>query len=796
MKFREIKNWSPEVEKPIVEKWKKEEKFRINRNSKSKIYSIDTPPPYVNAPIHIGQAVTYCYMDFFARFKRMKGFDVLFPLGLDRNGLPIEMAAEKQFKINPFKDGRDKFIEACHKLLQQTSTETEDTFAKLGISFTSYKEGNHIGAVYKTDKIPYRKLTQQTFLDLFKRGLIYEDKRVNNWDPKLQTTIADSEIEYKEIGSEFNYIKWKIKETGQDMIIGTTRPELICTCGMVIFHPDDRRYKKINGLTAVSPIFEKEVKIQAHPIAQMDKGTGLAMMCSAGDLSDIQFFREMKIKPMIAINKEGKMNEIAGPLKGLEVKEAREKILSMLREKKLIVKQEKIVHRTPVSERSGAEIEFIEMPEYYLKQIDSKSAIKNISQRIKFYPSSARKILDDWIKSVSIDWPISRRRFYANPIPLWNALINNKKAYALCEEGVYCQPWKEKPKNKYEVYQDGKKIGEVKDFKNVKWEGEVRVLDTWMDSSISELHLLKYKEDEEFFKRAYPCSLRPQGKEIIRTWLYYTLLRGYLETGIACFEDVWINQHITDSKGYKMSKSKGNAVDPQKLLKNYGGEAIRFWCTTEGDLSKQDLRCSEERIKGEMKTLNKLLNVAKFVMLFDKPKKKPNLSALDELFIDYMEDFTKRTEESYEKYDFYHPAIELRRFLWEIFASHYIEMVKSRAYNQEKKFSKQESDSAKWTLYYLLERFLLLAYPIIPQITSTIADELKIDSFHYDWPKIKIGKSDLNKINKIMEFNSWVWKQKKKNKVSLKSPVQVDVVPIEIKLYEKDLIECHKLIVK
>ena len=791
-----MKNWGPEIEKPIVERWKKEEKFRLNPKSNRKIYSIDTPPPYVNAPIHIGQAVTYCYMDFFARFKRMKGFDVLFPLGLDRNGLPIEMAAEKKFNINPFRDGRDKFIEACHKLLQETSTETQDTFAKLGISFTSYKEGKHIGSVYKTDKEAYRKLTQQTFLGLFKRGLIYEDKRVNNWDPKLQTTIADSEIEYKELQSEFDYVTWKIKETGQDMIIGTTRPELICTCGMVIFNPEDKRYKKIDGMTAVSPIFGKEVKIQAHPLAKMDKGTGLAMMCSAGDLSDIQFFREMKIKPMIAINQDGKMNDLAGPLKGLKVKDAREKILSLLKEKKLIVKQEKIVHRTPISERSGAEIEFISMPEFYLKQVDYKSAIKNISQRIKFYPETGRKILDDWIKSVSIDWPISRRRFYATPIPLWTAEINKKKAYALAEEGKYSEPWKEKPKPKYEVYQEGKKIGQVKDFKDVEWKGEERVLDTWMDSSVSELHLLKYKEDEEFFKRAFPCSLRPQGKEIIRTWLYYTLLRGYLETGIACFEDVWINQHITDSKGYKMSKSKGNVVDPQKLLKTYGGEAIRFWAATEGDLAKQDLKCSEERIKGEMKTLNKLLNVSKFVMLFERPKKKPTMAAIDELFVDYMENLTKKTEESYEKYDFYHPAIELRRFLWDIFASHYIEMVKARAYNQEKKFTKEESDSAKWTLHYLLERFLLLSYPVIPQITSTIADELKIDSFHYDWPEIKIGKSDLAKVERLMEFNSWVWKQKKDRKVSLKSSVEIANVPIEINLYEKDLIECHKLVVK
>jgi valyl-tRNA synthetase len=794
MDIKNLKNWTPEIEKEIVEKWKKAEMFRVSPTSKKKIYSIDTPPPYVNAAVHIGQAVTYAYMDFFARFKRMKGFDVVFPLGLDRNGLPIEIGVEKKFDVSAFKLPREEFLNYCKKLLEETSSETEDTFAKLGISFTSYKEGKHLGSVYKTDSEEYREITQSTFIDLFKKGMIYENTRINNWDPKLQTTLADSEIEYEEIPSTFSFVKWKVKETGKEIIIATTRPELICTCGMVVFHPDDKRYKSLDGKTAISPIFKKEIPIKAHPSAKIDKGTGLVMMCSAGDLTDIHFFREMNLKPEIAIDFYGKMNKFAGPLKGLTVRNAREKIIEMLNKEKLLFKQEKITHRTPISERSGAEIEFIEMSEYYLKQIDFKKEIERISKEIHFYPETARKLLEDWINSISIDWPISRRRFYATPIPLWNGIINEKKAYVLPTPGKYYEPWKEPPERKFEVYQEGKQIGLVKDFKNVKWEGEIRVLDTWMDSSISELVVLKYKKDSEFFKKAYPCSLRPQGKEIIRTWLYYTLLRGYLETGKACFNDVWINQHIVDSGGYKMSKSKGNAVDPQKLLKNYGGEAIRFWAATEGDLSSQDLRCSEERIKGEVKTLNKILNVSKFVMLFKKPRKKPKPHELDELFIDYIEDLTKRTEESYQKYDFYHPSIELRRFLWEIFASHYIEIVKSRAYNQEKKFSEEESDSAKWTLHYLLERFLLLVYPVVPQITSFICEEKGIDLLKSEWPKADVIGKNLKLIDKIMEFNSWIWKHKKEKGLSLRSPVQKIQLPAELADFENDLKICHNLI--
>jgi len=790
----EIKSWSPEIEKGIVDKWKISEKFRVNSKTKKKIYSIDTPPPYVNAPVHIGQAVTYCYMDFFARFKRMKGFDVIFPLGLDRNGLPIEMATEKKFGISPFKESRDKFIEACKKLLEETSTETQDTFAKLGISFTSYEEGKHIGAVYKTDSPEYRSITQSTFIELFKKGLVYEDTRINNWDPKLQTTLADSEIEYNDLQSTFNFVKWKIKETGEEIVIGTTRPELICTCGMVIFNPNDKRYKHLEGKTAISPIFNKEIKIKSHSLAEEGKGTGLVMMCSAGDLSDIQFFREQNLKPKIAIEKDGRMNSIAGVLKDLKVREARKKVIEELKKLNLLVKQEQITHRTPVSQRSGAEIEFIEMPEYYLKQMEFKNEVKKISKQINFYPKESKKILDDWIDSISIDWPISRRRFYATPIPLWFSGEGKNKKYALGISGKYYEPWKEKPKDNFEVFQNGKKLGIVNDFKTEKWIGEERVFDTWMDSSISELILLKYKSDDSFFKKAYPCSLRPQGKEIVRTWLYYTLLRGYIETGKSCFEDVWIHQHIVDGNGIKMSKSLGNVIDPQKLLKLYGGEAIRFWASTEGDLAKSDLKCSEERIRGELKTLNKLLNVSKFVFTFDKPKVKPKLENIDKLFIDYVENLTLEADKEYEKYNFYTPAIKLRRFVWDIFASHYIELIKSRAYNQENKFSKEESNSSKYALHYILERILHLLYPIIPQITTLIGLEKNINLLDSKFPSSKVGNSDLNLIDKIIEFDSEVWKKKKDEGISLRNEIKGIKIPKELKDFEKDLKECHNLI--
>jgi len=663
IKLKEIKNWNPKIEESITTKWKSSKAFAFNPSTKKPIYSIDTPPPYVNTPIHMGHAITYCYMDFFARYKRMKGFEVLFPLGLDRNGLPIEIAAERKFKIDPIRVGRKKFINYCEKLLSEASEESIDTFSKLGISFNSYKKGSKLGEIYLTDSPEYRTLTQSTFIDLYKKGLIYEDVRINNWDPKLQTTIADSEIEYKEIPSTFNHVKWKVKETGETIIISTTRPELICTCGMVIYNPTDKKNKKLKGKTAISPIFGKEIPIKEHPLADPEKGSGIVMMCSAGDLTDIQFFREQNLKPVIAINKDGTMNKHSGVLKGLKVKEAREKIIELLNEQKLIKSQDKISHRTPISERSGAEIEFIEMPEYYLKQLDFLEKIKKIANKIEFHPKESKKILDDWISSIAIDWPISRRRFYANPIPLWYS-FNEKgeKLVALPKKGKYYEPWKEKIPKDSEVYFKDKKLGSLSKFKNLDWKGDERVLDTWFDSSISELNLIKYPKT---FKDAYPVSLRPQGKEIVRTWLYYTLLRGFHETSKPAFKDVWIHHHILDGKGRKMSKSAGNIIDPKKIINEEGSEALRLWSAREGNISRQDLSFSLDRVRSEQKAINKLLNVTKFVLQFKKPKKKPKLTFTDKIFLDYIKYEVHQTDKRYEKYEFHGPSIDLRNFLWE-----------------------------------------------------------------------------------------------------------------------------------
>ena len=773
------KKWKKEFEEDIYTKWKKEEPYRFDEKSNKPVYSIDTPPPYVNTPVHIGQATTYVLMDMFARYKRMTGHNVLFPLGLDRNGLPIEMAAEKKFKVRLTEIPREKAVEYCRKILEESTTESVSTFYRSGISFNSWEKGDKIGAVYETDSPRYRALTQHTFIKMWKKGLIYEDKRVNNYCPGCKTTIADAEVAYADLPGKFHDIKFKVKETGEDLIIGTTRPELLPTIGMIIFNPEDERYKHLEGKHAISPIFEKEVPIKAHPYAEMDKGTGIMMMCSYGDLTDIRFFREQNLPEIIAIDKNGRMNENAGFLKGLTVKEARKKIVEELEKRDLLVKVTPTIHRTPICERSKDPIEFIAMPEFYVKQLDYKDKMRELANKLNFYDPKSKQILLDWIDSIKIDWPISRRRYYATEIPLWKCKKCGKYVLPPEEPIKYYQPWKEKCPVKCECGSED-------------LEGETRVFDTWFDSSITPLYVLNWARSD-FYNKNKPCTLRPQGKEIVRTWLYYTLLKCYQLTDECIFRDAWIHHHIIDEKGKKMSKSKGNIIDPKDILDKFGAEPFRLWSVVEGNITQTDFRCSYERIDGAGKTLTKLWNIARFISMFPTTKKPEQLCEIDKWIINEINTIVKFAKERFEKYDFHNPIVKLKHLLWETFASHYIELVKNRAYkNEESNFNEDESASAHYTLHYVLDKILRLLAPVIPMITHKLYSELYDKEIHEQtFPETEKEEKTEFTTEDITTLNSAIWKTKKDSGKSLKEELKTLILDEKFKKAEKDLKATH-----
>ncbi|MEM5829855.1 MAG: valine--tRNA ligase [Candidatus Aenigmatarchaeota archaeon] len=765
------KRWDIKIEKTLFEQWRKKKIYSFNINTKKKIFSIDTPPPYPSGrPWHIGAAAHYSQIDMIARTARMFGFEVFFPIGIDRNGVPVERYTEKKYNIKMHETPREKFIELAKTALDDLEAELIEIMKMMGLSgdFENY---------YRTDSKEYRKLTQETFLMLWKKGLIYQATRPNNYCPDCRTTIADADVVYEELPTQLVYIKFKLVGEDKYITIATTRPELICSCQAILVHPEDERYKDLPGKKALLPLYNREVPILANPAANPEFGSGIVMVCSYGDTTDVRLFRELGLKEIIAINLDGKMNENTGKYVGLEVREARKKIVEDLEALGLIEKKEMIMHRTPVCERSKTPIEIISLDEFYLKQLPFLEDVKKIAEKIIFHPERHRQILYNWINSVSIDWPISRRRYYGTEVPVWYCKKCGKPN--LPKPGKYYQPWKEKHPFEKCKYCGGE-----------EFEGETRTFDTWFDSSITPLFISKFLRDEKFFKKTFPNSLRPQAKDIVRTWLYYTLLRCYQLTKKPAWRHAWIMGYGVDEKGERMSKSKGNVIDPIPILKKYGADSFRFWNASEVSLGF-DFRCSEERIASASKFLTKLWNIARFISSFPKPK-KVKLTKTDEWILAELSKLVKECLKGYEDFNFFIPATKIREFTWNLFASHYMEMVKPRAYGQG--FNKKEQLAAWFTLHTCLKNILLLLAPITPFITEKIWLELYgKESIHTQtFPKAE-WKIELSKFTKnIVEFNSNVWNLKKEKNLSLKDGIEIEI-PKNLKIFEKDLKAMHNI---
>lgn len=740
--------WEPKLEEAMAKKWAEEKVYAFKLSAKP-VWGIDTPPPYASGSWHIGGAMHYSEIDMIARYKRMTGFDVLFPMGVDRNGLPIEVQTEKEFKVKMYQTDRQHFLSLCKQLLDKYEGQILALCHKLGFSM------NDIDGPYRTDSDEYRAITQATFIDLWKKGLIYEDNRPNNWCPDCGTTIADAEIEYQDQATQLTTLAFSIKNSSDKIPIATTRPEFLASCAAILVHPTDERYKRLHGKTAVVPIFDQEVPIISHPEAKMDFGSGAVMICSYGDSTDVRLFRELKLKPVQVVLPDGTLSEAAGAYKQLRVKKARQEILKDLEEQGLILKQEQINHRTPVCWRSKTPVEFIGMPEFYLKQKEFVEDLLRIAKEISFFPPESRQILLDWVASLNQDWPISRRRYYGTEIPLWYC-VKCKKPFAP-EAGPYYRPWKESPPGKCECG-------------SLDFTGEKRTFDTWMDSSISELVITGWGKDEKLFSKAYPCSIRPQGKDIVRTWLFYTLLRGFQLTNQSAFAHVWISGHVVDEKGAKMSKSVGNVVYPEPLVAQYGADALRLQVASEASLGS-DIRYSEERLKGAAKFIQKFYNLAKFISMFPQlATAQP--TATDKWILSELNKLVTEATAGYESLDFFVPATKIRSFTWDLFASHYVEMVKGRAYNRDGAFSKAEQEAAWWTLHQVLKTLLKLLAPISPFITYEIGEKVYGEDVHLSkFPEA--GKQDEahHQTELIVSTNSQIWKYKKDNNLSMREPL-------------------------
>ncbi len=772
------------IEPDLFKTWQEEELYRFDSSDPRPLFSIDTPPPYSNASWHMGGAIHYNQIDMIARYKRMTGFNVLFPMCLDRNGLPIEIETEKKFKIRMREVPRDDFLAKCQSLLDIVGAQILDVCHSLGLSCDSFVWEEF----YKTDEPQYRAFTQSTFIELWHKGLIYEDSRPNNYDFSLGTTISDAEIEYVDGTHSLYEVIFRVKDSDEQLVIATTRPELIPAIGVVIYHPTDERYQHLEGKTALSPLLDIEVPIMPHHSAEKDFGTGIMMVCSFGDTADIRLFRELGLEARYVIGLNGRMSENAGEFEGMKIKEARTKIAARLEEMGLIVSEKTVPHRYPISDRTKVPIEFIGMPEYYLKQTAFLDDLREHVDHIEWHPESSKQIWLDWMDRISIDWPISRRRFYGTEVPVW--YCKSCRHAHVPEPGPYYQPWRDDP-----PFETCEKCGSTEGF-----EGDERTFDTWMDSSVSMIYTLLHplnKRDDEFYEKAisrpYINDIRPQGKDIVRTWLHFSMLRGHQLMNKSSFKHVWISGHVVASSGEKMSKSKGNVVKPEPILARYGGDAVRLFGALEASHGS-DMRCNVDRLKGLSKFLNKLKNIAYFISQFERPSPEEEIDyqPADQWLRSRLNSVLEIAMNGYDKLDFLIPSRALRAFIWDEFASQYLELVKARAYNNDDEFGAACSRGACATLYDTLDAVIKAFAPIIPFVTDYIFRGLYDRSVHLEqYPEpLEGGSSELSG-EELMKVNQLIWKFKHDHGLSLRSPLKVAVLPESLAVFAEDLRGMH-----
>ncbi len=773
----EEKRWKPEHEPGIQEKWEEEEIYSFNKDTDKEILAIDTPPAYPSGteelPMHPAQAISYTYIDMMARTARMQGKEVLFPNCFDRNGIKIERRAKQKIGKPKEKIDREKFNQKCKDLLDESQKLINELFHRSGLSFQENE-----GIYYETDQEEYRHLTQKTFKKLWDKELVYEDYRPNNWCPGCKTTIADAELDYDEGSTSLYYLKFNLPD-GKEKEIATTRPELLGACQAVLVHPEDDRYKELHGKTIEIPIYDKEVPIKPHHEADPEFGSGMVMICSYGDKTDVKLFRELEIEPIKAIDKERKMTEKTGKYEGMEVEKAREKIVEDLEREDKIAEKEQIQHKKPVCEACGSKIELVMMNEWYLNQKKFLEEVKEKSEEMEFLQPQHKRRLFDWIESITIDWVISRRNYYATEIPMW--YCEECREPVVPELDKYHQPWKEEPPIDQCPHCGEKEPG---------FKGEERVFDTWMDSSISNLFVAGQDRDQERYEKIYPDKLiRPQGRDIIRTWLYYTTLRNVQLNGKKPFGKVWIHGMGLNEEGEEMSKSKENFKPTKPLLENHGADAVRYWAASEANIG-EDYQVSEQRIKGAKKFLTKLWNTARFVSMF--PQKETDnfkeLNPADKWILGELNKVKKEAKKGYDKYNFFPAATKIKSFVQNEFASHYLEMVKSKAYDGDK--------ATLHTLHTVLKEIIQMIAPISPHITDKIHRKLYKETVHkQEFPETKKERETkyAELTENITDFNHKIWKEKKDQNISLSAEIENIEIPKELEPFKEDLKEMHNI---
>ncbi|WIB01123.1 MULTISPECIES: valine--tRNA ligase [unclassified Curtobacterium] len=769
----------PMPEKPTVDGleqvwgpvWEQDGTYRFDRDSATKdaVYSIDTPPPTASGSLHIGHVFSYTHTDLKARYERMRGKHVFYPMGWDDNGLPTERRVQNYYGVRcdpqlpydpafvpPFEGGdgksskaadqvpvsRRNFIELCERLTVQDEQQFEHLFRTLGLSVDWTQS-------YRTIDDTSRASAQRAFLRNLERGEAYQADAPTLWDVTFRTAVAQAELEDKDMPGAYHGLAFHRTDGGEDVVIQTTRPELLPACVALVAHPDDERFQDLFGTTVRSPLFDVEVPVLAHHLAQQDKGAGIAMVCTFGDTTDVVWWRELQLPNRAIIGFDGRVRsdepawiesargkELYAEMAGKTVFSAKKVLVDALTESGELVGDVKtITHPVKFFEKGDKPLEIVSTRQWYIvngaRDEQLKETLRKRGEEIAFHPDFMRVRYDNWVGGLSGDWLISRQRFFGVPIPVWYPLDGDgnpvyDQPIVPTEAQLPVDPAAE-PAPGYEESQRGQAGG---------FQGELDVMDTWATSSLTPQLAGKWETDTELYDLVYPYDVRPQAQDIIRTWLFTTALRSQLEAGVAPWKHASISGFIVDPDRKKMSKSKGNVVTPLSILEQHGADAVRYWAAssklgTDAAFDPQN----PKQIKVGRRLAIKVLNAAKFVYGFPLPEGATSVT--EPLDVDVLAELGAVVDQATAAFDAFDHARALEvteRFFW-TFCDDYLELVKERAYGTAADATHETQASAVLALRAAIDALLRLLAPFLPFATEEVWAWTHDTSVHRaSWP--------------------------------------------------------------
>ncbi len=761
-----------ESEKKWQNFWLEKEIYKFDPESEKEIFSIDTPPPTVSGHMHLGHALAYSQMDFIARYQRMKNKNLFYPFGFDDNGLATERFVEKELGIKANSMPREKFRELCLEVTRKTEEKLREEWYSLGISCDW-------NLYYSTINDYCIKISQLSFIDLYKKNRVYLKEAPTLWCPTCQTAIAQVEMQDVEKKSYFNDIIFKVEN--EDLIIATTRPELLPACVAVFVHPEDKRYKHLVGKKAKVPLFNYEVPILEDTRVDPMKGSGAVMCCTFGDTTDVEWYLAYNLPLKEAIGKDGKLTEIAGKYKGMSIKEARKAIIEDLKKNNLLVAQRKIKHFVKVHERCGTEIEIIHSKQWFIKYLDLKDKFIELGRKLNWYPEHMRHRYENWVKGLQWDWCISRQRFFGVPFPVWYCKDCGEVIIAE-EDQLPVDPTIDKPK-----------VKECPRCGSTNFVPEYDVMDTWATSSLTPMIVSKWKHDDAFFNKIFPMSLRCNGHDIISFWLFNTVVKSYLHENKLPWKDVMINGFVLDEKGEKMCKSKGNVIYPSEIIEKYGADVLRYWAASTS--LGEDVLVKEKQFITGKRLVNKLWNASKFAFMHLKDynlEKPTRLNIIDKWLFTKLNRTIKESTKFFDAYEFSKAKFLTEQFFWNDFCDNYLEIIKTKLYNKDK-YDVDTIISTKYTLYNVLLTIIKMFAPIMPHITEEIYHSFfkkyeKKESIHIcSWPKEFKDYED-KKAYDAGELLIDILKLARKFKTHNQKPLNYPII-IKVNIKEKELID-------